>query len=84
MKNPLERELRIFAKHKPEWIEEHQGKFVLIKDDKVLGFFDTELEAVNCGFQKCGYDVPILVKQIIFAEPVIHIKGANIPCLTSL
>ncbi|MDE0300803.1 MAG: hypothetical protein OXN17_19360 [Candidatus Poribacteria bacterium] len=45
----LDREFQTFEDYLPSLVEEHKGKFVLIKDDKLIEIFDNELDAVNKG-----------------------------------
>ena len=47
MSKPLEKEFRYYIEHQEELVEKHNGKFVVIKDYKILGAYDSELEAVN-------------------------------------
>jgi hypothetical protein len=41
----LEKELDYYIKHQDELIKQYEGKYLLIKDQKVVGSYDTELEA---------------------------------------
>ncbi len=60
---PLEREQRVYEAHLAEWRGVHLGKFVLIKDENVLGFFDSLEAAFNEGTARFGLDL-FFVKQI--------------------
>lgn len=84
MDNPLATELSIFESNKSRWLEEHEGEYVLIKGEEVVGFFEGEFDAARIGFERFGDNVPILVRQITSFDPVLHIKGENVPCLLSL
>jgi len=42
----LEREFKYYLDHQEELVKAHFGRFVIIKDDKVLGDFGTEVEAI--------------------------------------
>lgn len=84
MDNPLVTELSVYESNKSQWLEKHEGQYVLIKGEEVVGFFDGEFDAARIGFDRFGYDTPILVRQITSFEPVLHIKGENVPCLLSL
>ena len=66
---PLERERHVYESHLQEWLESHFGKFVLIKDDDVLGFFDTVEAAFNEGTARFRLE-PFFVKQIMGDEVV--------------
>jgi hypothetical protein len=43
----LEKEFEYYLQHQDELIKEHNGKFIVIKDEAVIGEFDSELEAVE-------------------------------------
>ena len=43
----LEQEFEYFLKHQDGFVKEYNGKFVVIKNQKVIGVFDSELEAVE-------------------------------------
>jgi hypothetical protein len=60
---PLERERHVYESHLGEWRETHLGQFVLIKDDDVLGFFDSVEAAFNEGTARFRLE-PFFVKQI--------------------
>ncbi|HYV90184.1 MAG TPA: DUF5678 domain-containing protein [Chitinophagales bacterium] len=41
----LEKEFQYYLDHQPELVEKYQGKFVVIQDEKVIGIYDSEIEA---------------------------------------
>ena len=41
----LEKEYAFFKKNVKQFIEDHPGQYVVIKDEEALGFYDTEQEA---------------------------------------
>ncbi len=43
----LEKEFNYYLEHQDEIVKEHNGKFVVIKENEVLGAFDSEVEAIN-------------------------------------
>ncbi|HEY3307228.1 MAG TPA: hypothetical protein VGJ93_02120 [Desulfuromonadaceae bacterium] len=45
--NPLSKEFNYFIEHQEELVKEHSGKVVVIRDCKVIGVYDSEIEAVN-------------------------------------
>ena len=47
MSSPLEREFDYFLAHQEELVRQYRGKFVVIKDQKVIGAYDSEIEAVQ-------------------------------------
>jgi 3-methyladenine DNA glycosylase AlkD len=47
MPKPLEREFDYYLKNQGELIKKFSGKFIVIKDEEVIGAYDTELEAIK-------------------------------------
>ena len=43
----LEKEFNYYLKHQDELVKDYNGKFIVIKDGKVLGAFASALEAVE-------------------------------------
>jgi len=64
----LQKETQHFAKIKTELLKEHKGKFALIKDEKLIGTFDTDRDAYEAGLKELG-NVPFLVIQILEINP---------------
>jgi hypothetical protein len=58
----LEKEIKTYADKLPELLA-HQGKFVVINDGEVAGFFDTYADAVQAGYDRFQLK-PFLVKQV--------------------
>jgi hypothetical protein len=46
MPSPLEKEFEYYLAHKGELVAAHNGKFVVIKDCKVIDVYDDELQAI--------------------------------------
>ena len=59
--------------------EGQEGKYVLIKDDAVVGLFDTWDAAREAGLQHYLLS-PFLVHQVQTREPVLRLRGYNLPC----
>ena len=57
----------------------HEGKFVLIKDETIVGLFDTWDEARQAGLQRYLLK-PFLVHQVQRREPVLRLRGYSLPC----
>jgi hypothetical protein len=66
-KSPLQKELRTYVAHKSELLRRARGKYVLIKGSRVVGTFDSELDAAHQGYERFG-NVPFLVKQVVEVE----------------
>ncbi len=43
----LEKEFKYYLDHQDELVKKYNGKFIVIKDCKVIGVFDDELQAVT-------------------------------------
>ena len=41
----LKKEFEYYLKNQSELLNKYAGKFLVIKDQKVIGFYDTEIEA---------------------------------------
>jgi len=73
----LEKERQYFSDHHAELISRYLGKFVVVKDDQLIGAFNTIEEALAEGARRFGLE-PCLVRQVTAAEE----KEINIPALT--
>ena len=47
MSSPLQAEFEYYLSHQDEMVEEYDGKYIVIKDEEVLGVYDDELTAVT-------------------------------------
>lgn len=45
MENKLEKEFKFYLNHQEEFVKEYKGKFLVIKDQKIIGIYDTEKDA---------------------------------------
>lgn len=78
----LETELKTYREKLPELLREQgQGKFVLIHDHDIAGFFVAYEDAISAGYKQFGLS-PFLAKQILATEQVHHITR-SIACPTS-
>ena len=59
----LDREFQTFQENKPNLVKNHNGKFVLIRDDEIIGIFENELDAVKQGNERFK-DSHFLVNEI--------------------
>jgi len=65
------KELKVFEKHREEWLRSHPGEYVAIQGDVIAeGFFGTYAEAFKAGLKKFGVRRGFLVKQVWTTEPV--------------
>src|SRR5436305_1752930 len=51
--------------------EGHEGKWVLIKGDEIIGIFDAERQALEVRAERF-FRQPVLVRQILAREPVLR------------
>lgn len=77
----LDTEITTYNAQLPSLME-HQGKFVVIKGDNVIGIYDTYGDALKQGYEKLGLE-NFLVKCIMPAEQVSFISRHVIPCQLS-
>ena len=75
--NLLTKELQTYVQKKDELLAKGQGKFVLIKGDKAIDVFDTQMDAINQGYEKFR-DKPFLVKQILQVDEAQNFTSFNI------
>ncbi len=47
MDKPLEKEFEYYLQHQDELIKKYNGKFIVIRNNAVLGEYESELEAVE-------------------------------------
>lgn len=64
MTRALETELSTYQRHRERLLETAEGKFVLIRNEEIIGVFDSKMDAIARGYEKFG-NVPFLVKQLL-------------------
>jgi hypothetical protein len=69
----LATELGFYALHKLEWLKQHPGKYVVLKDEVVLGFYPSFEAAYRAGATAYDLSADFLVKQILEHEPVFFV-----------
>lgn len=80
----LEKELKTYQEKLGELLE-HQGKYVVICGDQVVGFFNDYEDALTAGYKSCGVDVEFLVKKVEQDETVHFFRRDVIePCHPSV
>lgn len=52
----LSEERAMFETHIDEWRTTHPGKFVVIKDAEIIGFYDALRSAFTDGRRRCGLE----------------------------
>lgn len=66
----LRSELKIFERHKKEWILSHLGEFVVIIGSKVIGFHPDYESGFKAGLAAAGLGKRFLLRQVWAEEPV--------------
>jgi hypothetical protein len=69
-------EIATYRSRLPELLA-HEGQFVLVKGDRVIGFFDDASDAIREGYRRFGL-VPLLVKRVTASERVVYIPNVVI------
>lgn len=52
MKNPLKKEFDFYTKHQDELLKKYAGKIIVIKDENVVGEYDSEIDAYRESLEK--------------------------------
>ena len=73
----LEKERQVFSDKHAELVSQHLGQFIVIKDDEIIGAFNTIDDALAEGARRFGLQ-PFLVRQV--TESVS--ETIDIPALT--
>jgi hypothetical protein len=60
--------------------EGQEDRFVLIKGETILGLYDSWHAARRAGLERFLLE-PFLVHQIRTREPILQVRGYNLPCL---
>lgn len=63
----LDTELETYEQNRERLLGEHEGKYVLIHGDEVVGAYESKIDAIYLGYKKFG-NVPFLVKQVVEVE----------------
>jgi hypothetical protein len=78
----LEVEQRHYGSVKDDLLRHHEGKFVLIVKEDVLGVFDDAAEAYKFGLQERG-NVPMLIKRVVRDEPTEELPALSLGLLNA-
>ena len=57
-------ELAFFRRHKPEWMAQHRGEFVVLGKQTFGGFYKTYSEAMRARIRMFGLVSPFLIEEI--------------------
>lgn len=75
----LETELATYHANLLEMLPENEGRFVVIKDQEILGAFEDYDKALEADYNRYG-PVPFLVKKVQRHEPVHYFSRDPDPC----
>jgi hypothetical protein len=78
--NMLDKEREYFETHRAEWLKKYPGKFVLVKDEELIGAFNTQQEALIEGARRFG-TASFLVRQVEQSEQVVYIPALTLGIL---
>jgi len=76
----LDKERKYFETQRADWLKKHPGKFVLVKDEELIGVFNTQQEALIEGARRFGTD-SFLVRQVEESEQVVYIPALTLGIL---
>jgi hypothetical protein len=80
--NLFAQERAIYESKKPQLLAEHQGKFALIYGGEIAGVFDTDINALQAGYEKFG-PVPLFIQQILPQIPDQSAPALSLGILTA-
>jgi len=67
----LDIELKTYEQNRDHLLGTAEGKFVLIRDNQVVGIYDSKMDAIAEGYRQFG-NVPFLVKQVLKIEAPLN------------
>jgi hypothetical protein len=77
--SPIKVEWDLFRRERPHLLAQgHEGRWVLVKGELIIGIFDTREEARNAGLQRFGV-VSMLVQQLLRCYRPLR-QGYSWPC----
>jgi len=71
--NTLDKEIATYREHFQELLA-HEGKYVLIVGEEIIGLYDTREEAIRAGYERFG-PIPLLARKISREEEVAVIMS---------
>ena len=76
----LDKERTFYAAHLQEWAKTRPGKFAVVKDEGLVGFFDSLDEALSVGASRFGLS-SFLVRQVGLAEETVTVPALTLGLL---
>ncbi|HEY7032170.1 MAG TPA: hypothetical protein VH482_12605 [Thermomicrobiales bacterium] len=68
----LDEEIRFYEENLPDWLQRHEARVVLVKGRELIGFFDTEGDAIEEGARLFGF-TSILVCRVLPTQPFVSV-----------
>lgn len=65
----LERELEVYRAHAADFVEQNEGKYVVVCGEQIEGPYETLDAALDAGYDKFGL-TPFLTKKVCRDEPI--------------
>ena len=78
----LDRERKFFVAHADEWAKRYPGRFLVVKNEELLGDFATIDEALAAGARKYGLQ-PFLVRQSDMKEETVSVPALTLGLLSA-
>jgi len=78
----LDRERRFFAAHAREWARAYPGRFLVVKDEELIGDFATIEEALGAGAHRVGLQ-PFLVRRAGDSEETVRIPALTLGLISA-
>ena len=79
----LERENTYFNDHRGELVAQHEGQFVLIHGDDLVGWYQSYDDAFTAGIQTIGNE-PFLIRQVFAGdEPPVHVPALTLGLISA-
>ena len=75
----LEKETNTYEKKLPELLKTNRDKFVLIKEENVIGIFAAEIDALSYGYEKY-MDQPFFIRQILPTQQPLNFSNHYFFC----
>lgn len=79
----LEREIVVYRQRLPELLA-HEGQFVVIHGDEIMGFANDLDGALKIGYRRYGTHNPFLVKRVERVERPVYTNRNVIECPSSM
>jgi len=70
----LKEELCFYESKKDEWLEQYNEKFLLIKGNELIDFFESFSDAYKDGVKRFG-NTPFFIKQVVEVDPIERIPS---------